>query len=176
MRSFDWNSLRRDCVSEYTANFIETLNNLYKKCCPLVTKFVSARRLDNPWVTEEIRKLLRAKSSYFELFKLGFVTETENRAMKNKVKSIVSRYKSNYYKNIFACNKYNLRKTWSTIRSLVSRNVGRTAIKLIIVNGTEVTDSQVIADLFGEYFGSASRNLERNLSASPVDPLTYLLA
>ena len=78
---------------------------MYCHAFPLKTKYVSGKQSINPWMTPNLNKLIHIKSKYFNLYRLGFINKSENNYFKNKVKSIVGKSRSYYYKQLFERNK-----------------------------------------------------------------------
>ena len=117
MRS-KWINIHNTDPNIFLNNLVGHLNTLYYECFPLKTKFISIRKLCNPWCTAEIQKLVSLKSKIFNLYKMGLVSHSENNSFKNKVKKILDRSKDDYYRMEFFRAKNNLKKTWSLIKNL----------------------------------------------------------
>ena len=101
LREFNWDSVENLDIDKYGERFVAVLNELYCKHFPLKTKYVPSKNNLNPWLTPHIRSILSAKSEYFSLFRMGFVTRIENNRFKNKVKRILNRAKIAYYRMHF---------------------------------------------------------------------------
>lgn len=174
VESFDWNSVKSFDIDEYVENFDKTLNDLYCKCFPIKIKYVSNKQVINPWVTPRILELIHAKSEYFELFKLGIVSNAENNSYKNKVKSYIDKSKIAYYKKSFHENSKNLRATWKIINSLISNGVSNSNIESILYEGLNYSKNDEIAEIFNNYFNSNATLLDDSLPTNHVDPLSYV--
>ena len=175
VESFDWSLLTCSDVHENTLNFLSTLNKLYCECFPLTHKYLSVKAQLNPWFKSYHRNLIRAKSLFFELYKSGLVTKTENNFFKNRVKYILDCERKAYYSNLFIKFKQNLSKTWSLIRSLTSGNLDKNrSISKIIAENIEYVNNDELADLFIQYYSKIPHDLSNELSQSPIDPITYL--
>ena len=161
---FDWEALASGDVDEYMERFSQTLNRLYCENFPLKTKYLPKKRLDNPWLTPRLLELVKLKSSYFKLFKLGIISKEENNRFKNKVKSIVHRDKLNYYKKLFNDNRNNIIQTWNVIKSIISQNpIKKNTIKKIIFNNTEFFNNQEIANIFNNYYCEIALDLDNSI-------------
>ena len=88
---FDWSTIRQNDPDSYLEIFLETLDEIYCRCFPLKTKFISKMKYQKPWATNEIKKLISAKSKYFKLLQLNLITKNENNVFKNRVKKITLR-------------------------------------------------------------------------------------
>ena len=83
VEKYNWESIRNNDIDVYVHNFTTTLNKLYCDSFPLRIKYVTKKRLNNKWITPQIKKLIEAKSNYFQLYKLNMVTHEENKFFKN---------------------------------------------------------------------------------------------
>ena len=108
--NFNWSTIKNSSINIYVENFVKTINEMYTKHFPLKTKYVSDNQFVKPWITPQISKLIKIKSHYFELLKLGILTTSENNIFKNKIKSIINKSKQNYYKDTFKRNQSNIRE------------------------------------------------------------------
>ena len=129
LETFNWNSIASDDVNVYTDNFTKTIDFFYCKCFPIKVKYISNKQLCTPWISSNLKKLISYKSQYFNLFRMGIVSDNNYKTYKNKVKSILKKSKNQYYKTIFDRNKNCLKKTWKLIKSLVGKNITRDRIK-----------------------------------------------
>ena len=175
LSTFAWDQIHNADPNVFMENYIKKLNEIYIKCFPKKTKIVSSKNLLNPWITTKLRKLLDLKSDYFQLYKMNLVTKRENNALKNRVKSIVSKSKTIYYRNLFKKNRSKIRETWKLIQKLTSCkiNLKKSFSKIVHDNITYHEDSK-IADLFSEHFSSISQNLAENIPQTNVDPISYI--
>ena len=175
LREVNWDSIMSGNVDEYAQNFIQLLNSIYCKCFPLKIKFTNNKRNDAPWLNSNLLKLIKSKSQYFHLFKIGVVSRAENNAFKNKVKLIIKKAKLNFYRNLFQKYKNNLKKTWDTMKSLISNKIENNSIKSIVAtNGLEYSNDADISEILNNYFCHVATNLESSLPHSSIDPLDFV--
>ena len=125
--NFDWYSLFSEDPDIYMNNFVSALNSLYCNSFPIKTKYVSPNHYKNPWFDEQLKKLVSAKSSYFQLYKLniGVVSVTENNHYRNKVNNVIRNRKKKFYQDLFVRQKNDMKKTWKTINDILSKNSSR---------------------------------------------------
>ena len=175
LADFCWNDLKSDNVNLFFDSFSKALNDLYCKSFPIKVKYITAKQLSNPWITSRIRQLIKIKSNYFQSFKMGVITKSENNSFKNKVKCLIDKTKVSYYKNVFQSNKNDIKKTWTTIRSLISKNYKQnTSIKKIIHENIEFINSDEISHIFNEYYSTVAHDLENDLPQNTLDPISYV--
>ena len=122
LSNFNWNTIKSQNPNLYADSFTTALDNLYCTAFPLKVKYVSKKPNHNPWINESIKKLIEAKSQYFQLYKLSLVTLAENNRFRNKVNSIIRKNKTKYYADMLENCKNDLKKTWSIINNLLSKN------------------------------------------------------
>ena len=135
------------------------VNTIYCKSCPLKIKYVSQKRLDNPWLTSGILKSIKMKSFYFKQFKVGLIDDNSNRMYKNRLTVVIRNAKKLYYKKAFDCYKKNIKKTWQTIKHLIGSDAGRERARSLFVEGKEIVETQQIAKEFNNYFSSIGQKL-----------------
>ena len=174
LSNFDWRTLKTNDVNSYLENLLNTINSLYCESFPLKIKFVSKKQISKPWITPGIKKLIYLKSKYFQLLKLGIITNAENNTFKNRIKSIIEKSKKSYLNNYFIKYKSNLRKTWEMIKVLTAKNFTCKNIKRIVWNSIEYTTDYDIANAFNRFFCSVAVDLDNCLPNSTTDPLNFL--
>ena len=173
MTGFNWQSLASPNIDTYLQNFTSKLNLFYCESFPLKIKYVSIKKLINPWCTPDIQNLISLKSKYFQLLKFGFVTHEENKNFKNKVKKIIEKCKIEYYKKEFSKAKHDIKKTWNLIRNL-SGNINKKPINKIVQNGVEFSTSATISEAFNSHFNSIANELDSKIPPPEIDPLSYV--
>ena len=174
VQNFDWQSIVTENSETYAEFFLSQLDKLYQRAFPLKTKLVSSKRVTNPWVTPQLSKLLKSKSDYFYLYKKNLVSKLDNNRYKNRLNKLIKKVKSKYYHNLFDRNRNNMKKTWKTINSLLSKNVNKNTIKKILYNNIEFTTEKEIADIFNNYFCSIGNDLDSLIPVTTLDPLHYM--
>ena len=174
LQTFDWTRIKCNNVDKYTENFVSVLNNIYNISFPFQQKNISNKHLNNIWMTPMLRKLIKYKSQYLHLFKMGLVTASENRYFCNRVKEIVKHSKKLFFKRLIDLNRNNISKTWKTLKFLLNGNTNINHVKHLVVNGINLTEPHEIANAFNNYFSSIATNLSLNLPNSNIDPISYI--
>ena len=170
----NWTAIKSQNVNNYTDKFISTLNSLFCSAFPLKIKYVSKQHSLNPWITESIKKLIEAKSHYFQLYKMSLVTVDENNSFRNKVNSIIRRHKTKFYADLLLKSRNDLKKTWRIINDLLSKNIKSTEINKIICNNSSYTNSIDIATVFNNFFCSIGEKYDSDIPESDLDPCQYI--
>ena len=173
IEEFDWDSLSTGNIHDYFSSFSRAFDNMYCSTFPLKTKLIPKRKANNPWFTPYLNELVKQKSTYFELFRLGVISKNENNAYKNKVKSAIGKAKSMYYKSLFQNNMGNSRATWKTLNDLMGRK-RKSCIKYLLNGNDEIHDDKGIADLFNNYFTNIPLTLDSMIPNSSIDPTSFI--
>lgn len=71
-------------ITEKMSNFSNTLNDIYCKHCPIKIKYISQKRKNKPWLTNDILDLVKRKSTYFKMYKRGLISKSQNNVCKNE--------------------------------------------------------------------------------------------
>ena len=85
VEGFNWDSLRCVDINDFAVALNSKINQFYCEAFPLKTKFISYKKALNPWFNTYTKKLLDAKSKYFELWKLGLVSLKDSKIYKKKI-------------------------------------------------------------------------------------------
>ena len=110
---------------------------------------------------------------YHNLFLLNLVSREQYASYRNKVTSLIKKYKQQFYKEIFSKNFGNMKKTWGTIKELCKSNEKHT-IRKIYHNGAFLMNSSEIASIFNSYFVTIANDLAGALPQSNISPYLYL--
>ena len=169
-----WNNLLTGTIDEKVETFSNKLKNLYFSNFPIMTKFVSAKRLNNPWLSSGILKSIKTKSEYFKMYKLGFISQHVNKKYKNMLTKIIKKAKQFYFHKSFLNCKSDVKKTWKLLNSLLSSNRNKSKIKSILINNELVSDDETISREFCNYFSSIANDLERDIPLPQISSLDSL--
>ena len=175
LSNINWDFLLNyDDVENCTLRFIEILNNFYQKCFPLKTKLVSTKRLQNKWITVEIKRLINQKSESFKKLRKGEITREANNRLKNKINSQIKIAKNRFYTGAFEQSGNNMKKTWNILGELVgSKKSKENVIKLLDESG-EITEPKDIANKFAGFFSGVGQNLDSNLESADESPYQHV--
>ena len=68
--------------------------------------------------------------------------------------------KKDYYTRRFELYKYDIRKTWENIKTILNKSHSQT---YFLINGNRINDKQTVADKFTEYFTSIGPDLANKI-------------
>jgi hypothetical protein len=117
----------------------------------------------HPWMTKGLLKSCRKKSNLYLKYiknpnpttKKTFIT------YRNKFKTVKIKAERNYYAAEFLKYNKDIKKTWSIIKSIVNSKTSDTIIESLSVNGQPITNSELIAEKFNNYFTGIAQNLSK---------------
>ena len=174
LSEFNWQFVDYNSLNVNINSFITKLNETYCKHFPLKTKYVSQKRLSKPWLTQRLKNLIRTKSDYYKLFRLGLLSKVTNDIHKKLVNSTIKKAKFNYYQEAFNQCKNDMKRSWSLIKGLMGRFNNKPVCKKLIYNDQTYSSDQDIAEAFNSHFTSVAQILANNLPLSETDP-TYCM-
>lgn len=156
------------------STFLDHLDKLYCKNFPIKHKFISTKRLNNPWITKSIKCLINLKSNFYKMFRTGHITKAQNNILKNRLNKEIFAAKKSYHGNLFNRYKNNMKKTWEVIRNLSGRPCKHDPIKSLFVGSESITDPVIIAQKFNEYFTSIADDLDSDLTQTDISPYSLI--
>ena len=171
--SVDWGNFSGN-VNQRFVEFTGTLSDLYCKNFPQRTKFVSAKRIQKPWLTSAILTSIKNKSKYFKQYKQGLISKQTNNQYRNSLNKIIRKAKINYHMCKFKSAYKNIKQTWKNVREVLSTNVCNKKIKSIIIDGNLVDDPEQMVEHFNKFFTNIAANLERDIPLTSMSPLKYI--
>ena len=170
----DWVFDDASLVNNNTEYFITKLNKIYCRCFPLKIKYISYKRLSKPWLTQRLKNLVKTKSDYYKLFKLGIISKNTNDQHKKLVNNTIRRAKQEYYLDAFNRCRNDMRKSWSLINNLMGRCQKKFSVNKIIYDNEICTTESSIAEAFNLFFTNVAKNLQNALPQTAVDPLSFM--
>ena len=179
----DWNSISSDYMD---AN---TKFDIYGQIFQFKNSHVPRRKLSKReiklstklWITKPIlakigcrdkfySKIIRCKHSNPNLIYL-------HKKSRNSVVKDVTANKSDYFKNYFLCNKNNMKKVWSGIRSIINiSKVKADYILSILESGKTVDNPCAIANIFNNnyFFVNVGKNTDKDIPCGNCCPTSFL--
>ena len=168
LENCDWERLKgiQDAECAYS-EFARVISDNFDACCPVVSYKVKKNDIDKPYITTEIKALIRQKHKVQRKYSKSPVTYgSEFRAIRNRVKSAIRSAKSQFYKQRLEEGCGDGKKTWNTINSILGR--GKT-VKLpdkFFINNVWIYDPLTIANKANEYFCGIGERLASNFAVN----------
>ena len=160
--------------------FIQLNNYLLKnidKHAPLNTlSKKEEKRSKKPWITKGIEVSINRRNLYYA----NYVKDKDQylfdkyKALRNKINHLIRKSKINYYKKLFEEHRYNCRKIWSEINTILHRNNRKqNTISLRDEKGF-YTDPKEVANRFNAYFTNVAGKLVEKLNRTDQHFSNYL--
>ena len=158
-------------IHSNVAYFNNTINELYCKCFPLKTKYITQKRMNKPWLTSSLFEKIKLKSKFYKMSKLGTMSLLSYKRYRNKLTNDIRNAKRSYYKNAFTRCSNNMKATWNLINGVVHEGKSRENINEIVIDGVSSCDGTQIAEKFNEYFCEVALKLQNDIPNSRRDPM-----
>ena len=160
-------------ISTGTKIFCDEFSRLYSNCCPVVTKMVSFKRFNKPWLSPYILSLINEKHRLFRLYKRGYVNFDHYNRMNLLVSGTLKRAKISYYKYKFASCVGNSGRSWKLINNLMNKKCKDDDI-VLEDEGRRVCDAGGVAELFSNYFSCVASNLNSTIPVTNKCPMEFM--
>jgi len=162
-------------VNTTVNNFLDGLFDVYDRCCPLRTKYLTYSHVSKPWMNNDLMAKINRKHRLFRSYKRGEVDFDYYNRFKNQTTRAIRETKSRY---IFTDKFYRCRgdvtSTWKSINSLTGRKKKKCDIREIEVDEQTISDPKIVANKFNTYFSSVASDLDSQIPASDMSPLNFL--
>lgn len=148
---------------------------LFNKYFPLIIKHLRADHYNKPYITPEIKQMIREKNILARRCAEKPITfGGEYRRVRNQVTQTIRNAKGNYYKRKLEEGAGNSKKVWKVINSVLGKHKNKQLNDNFIHNNNEINDPQIIADQFNSYFINVGKNLAENIEDSNISFNSYL--
>ena len=155
--------------------FVDEIERIYKKCCPIKTKTLSETKIKKPWINHKIVLMIKRKHYLFQRYKNGALSYYEFQQYQKSLSKIIKKAKISYYKNKYNSCKGDSSKTWKITNNILGHGKHeKTKSFSILHNSTMVTNDSEISDIFNDYFINVSNNLSMGIAVSNTNPLSYM--
>ena len=146
-------------------NFINILNDIVNKNCPLIKKKANINTTYNPWLTNKLKNAIKKKNKLFSLYKSTNCMSILNRytKLKNKIKKNIKHNKNNYYKQLFSHNKQE--DNWKIINKLIKRKENEYPY-IFIYKDIEIYDEIDQCNCFNKYFATIGKTINNAIEIS----------
>ena len=146
--------------------FSNNYYNLFNKYFPFVRMSKKAMN-DKPHISNGIKESIRHKEMLFKnyLDDRNDVNRDLWKKYKNKLTETIRNAEKLHYKKIIGSHKNSTTQLWKTFGKILNQNkVKHKSISSLLINDNKVTEPQVIADSFNNFFCNIGERLANNFS------------
>ena len=162
----NWNSITDEIdVNLAFENFIKLIFDTYCEVFPLKTKYLTTNRLNKPWITKELLRLIKLKSEYLRLFKLGVVSRESNNKFKNFVTTTIRKAEHSYYLDKFKNFRTNMKTSWNILRNLSGNSQSKMSSNKIFTSDV-YDDNLAQVENFNRFFANVGKILDSKINHS----------
>ena len=148
----DWDSVYEDEDPNLQfCKFNDIFLTYFDDCFPLKNKIIKLKDVEKPYITDEIKNLIKEKNKLaikFSRYPLTYATSY--RTARNRLNKIRKKAKDAYYRSKFNDYMGNSKKTWKLINSLLSRK-NKSQTDSFIIENCLITDKNTIANKFNDF-------------------------
>ena len=100
---------------------------------------------------------------------------TEYKQYRNVYNSVIRLAKKLYYEKKVNDNKSNVKNLWKTLNQAIERDTSKSSvISNITINGTTITESDIIANEFNTFFSQVAGKIKSEIPPTTAKPEDYL--
>jgi hypothetical protein len=168
-----WHEITDDSIDNIAINITNTIHTACNTCIP--NKTITVRPRDKPWMTSDIRKLLRDTHRLHKKHqRTKNPTHKEHFLDKRRETNLaIKTAKKSYYKDISSKlnNKNTTTKTYWKLVKQVYGNKQSSSISTLLENNITITDDTHKANILNEYFSAQTKPPDTNI---PLPAFEYL--
>lgn len=125
---------------------------------PTRTKEINLLKTKNPWLTKEIKALIKKKYLIYKNYKNNLISYSEFKRYRNLLNKLIRAVKFNYLKNSFSLARNNIKATWCLINTTLGLRKS-TKVNSLKVNDQLIDDTYTISQTFNNYFITTPMNV-----------------
>ena len=162
---FNPSSTDVDTYSNEIARFLMRLSN---KFFPIMTKQFSNKRLNSPWINDNILRCIRKKHVWYKLLSRNRITLMSYKNYCNALRNLLRIAEEEYYVSKLNSLKNDPKKNWRILNSLMGKNRDMISDNFQI-DGEQVLDEAAIASSFSDYFISHPASIHASIPPPSMD-------
>ena len=148
----------------------QLLLSAYKKCCPIKVKNVSVKRLNNPWMSDDLHAFINRKHELDRLSRTDSSLIKLYKYYRNLTPIKICTAKRDYFKLKFERCTGDIKKTWNSINKILRPNVERNIISEVLVGDERISDPLLLPQYFNDHYTTVANKLAIKIPHSNVDP------
>ena len=164
----DWSTIAGiESVDDTYESFIELVSSKFNYCFPVVSKKEKMLDLQKPYISSDIKSLIREKHRLQRLYMKWPITyEKDFKTIRNRVNTRIREAKALYCQTKLRESSGNENNTWKILNNLTSRGNNNNDNVELCVNGNIVSSPVDIAIEFNRYFAIVGESIAEGMSQS----------
>ena len=152
--------------------FFNEIHYLYDKHFPIITKTVTKKSLNKPWVTDAFVEQIKYKHDLAKLFNRDIIDKKTYTDYKNRLTKDLREAKARYFASEFHKNQGKIKGTWKIINNNIK---SKARFQNIIIKENNITVSQkALPNKFIKYFTDIPLKLISKINPSNMNFLDFL--
>jgi len=161
-----------DCLEAFYAR----LNSLFENSFPLSTRPQKRKTNEKPWITAELKRLIRRKNKLYLVFhkRPTLFNEIRYKSLKRVVRCALRRAEKEYYHDQIQANRNNIKKTWEILNGLLGRGKRKPQVAELNVGDRTITNSDEIIEELNLHFATVGKKVVDEIPSSTLDSQSFL--
>ena len=175
---FNWDQIYNleSCQDAFTF-FHTNLKSIYEKSFPLKT-FKVGYLNRKPWLTTGLKNSIKVKNKLYmksKKYKSEYL-DNKYKLYKKQLSKLLKIAEKQHYHHLLESNKRNLKKSWAIIKDVIGKKKieNSNCNKEFLIDGRIVSDKNVIANNFNNFFSNIGKNLAKDIPENNINPLQYM--
>ena len=177
LRDENWNNVL-DCtsVNECLEAFYASLSNSFDHSFPLSTSPEKRKNNKKPWITLELKRLIRHKNKLYLVFhkRPTLFNEIRYKSLKRTVRCALRRAEKEYYNTQLEANRNNMKKTWEILNGLMGRGRKKSQVTEINVGNRTIGNAHEITEEMNLHFATVGKKIEDEIPLSTIGCQSFL--
>ena len=128
----------------------------------------------SPLIADALLRYIDRKHALYRLSRIDIRYVNEYKAYRNVLCRLLTAAKRQYFTKKFDNCRGNVRAIWQNINQIMKPNSQYKSFPTLRIDGKIVSNVSNVVHCFNTYFSSIGEELDRQLPANNVDPISYL--
>ena len=118
------------------------------------------RARDKPWITTGLKESIKRKHLQYQkfIFDSSEGNKVVYKVFKNKLRSVIRKAETDYYKNVFSSKTQSIKEMWKELGNLLNTKK-KSKGSSISINNQEITKDKDIENALNDHFTKIGKNL-----------------
>ena len=158
--------LQSDNLDVAMHDFYKLVLTEFNNHCPILTKKITKRDRQKPWINNFIKQLINTRQFFYNLYVTNEITFESYKRFRNFVTNKIKESKYDYFDNLLKQVKNNMKKIWTVINGLIKPNYNRNErlIKSLLIDGEIFEDDCTISNLMNQHFATIGSKISEQFT------------